>query len=210
MNADFEEHFAGLPLMAILRGIAPTEVEVVAGTLLDEGIRLIEIPLNAPLALESIVRLAAYAGGGAVIGAGTVSSLREVDLVAEAGGALIVSPHCDPAIVRTSLESGMVPIAGFRTATEAFHALHAGARYLKFFPAAVENGQELKALTAVLPLDVRVLAVGGIDAMNAGTFRTHGAAGLGVGSSIYRPGKPVSEIREDARAIIESWIDGGR
>jgi 2-dehydro-3-deoxyphosphogalactonate aldolase len=208
VNADFEERFAELPLMAILRGIAPTEVELVAGILLDEGIRLIEIPLNAPLALESIVRLAAYAGSDAAIGAGTVSSLREVDLVAEAGGTLIVSPHYDPALVRASLGLGMTPIAGFRTATEAFHALRAGIRYLKFFPAAVGNAPELKALTAILPLDVRVLAVGGIDATNAGTLRAHGAAGLGVGSSIYRSGKSAPAIRKDARAVIESWTGG--
>src|SRR5690606_30073116 len=99
------------------------EVEGVARVLLDEGIRLIEIPLNTPKALESIARLASFVRREATVGAGTVTSSEEVSAVARAGGTLIVSPHCDPTIVEASLMREMIPIPGFRTATEAFLAL---------------------------------------------------------------------------------------
>lgn len=209
MISRFDEHFTALPIMAILRGIAPEEVEGVAGILLDEGIRVIEIPLGSPRALDAIARLAAFAGKSASVGAGTVTRPDEVRQVIEAGGELVVSPHCDPAIVQACVESSALPIPGFRTATEAFRAVQAGARVLKFFPSSVRNASEIGALKAVLPPEARVLAVGGVTALNADTFRECGADGIGVATSIFSPGKDLVVLRSDTRRIVESWGQGG-
>lgn len=202
----FDKHFAELPLVAILRGITPDEIEAVAEVLLNAGFRLIEVPLNSPDAFSSIARLARYVGDRATVGAGTVLSLGEVERVASASGTLIVSPNCNPLVIARAIDLGLVPLPGIRTATEAFAAVEAGARALKFFPCSLSTASEISALNSVLPKGLPVLAVGGIDAGNAPQFLAAGAAGLGIGSSLYKPGKPIDQLRADAIALIAAWI----
>ncbi len=203
--SDFDAHFKELPLIAILRGVTPEEIDSVAKVLIDSGIRLIEVPLNSPDAFTSIARLADFVGDRASIGAGTVLTAEQVDRVVEARGQLIVSPNCNPAVIGRSLELGAIPLPGVRTATEAFAALEAGAACLKFFPCSSVTVHEIDAIKAVLPAGIRILAVGGVDAANAGVFRQHKVDGLGIGSSLYKPGKPIEQISSDANAIVSSW-----
>lgn len=74
------------PIVAILRGIQPDEVEAIGGALLAEGLNILEVPLNSPNPLESIRRLHAAFGDRALVGAGTVTSEDEVAAIARAGG----------------------------------------------------------------------------------------------------------------------------
>ena len=100
----YEEFAAECPLVAILRGIRTEEVEKVCDALSDGGIRLLEITLNTPGALESISHAVRYVGDRQLVGAGTVLTPDEVDAVAQHGGKFIISPNTDPAVIRrTSL-----------------------------------------------------------------------------------------------------------
>ncbi len=205
--SDFEKYFGEIPLVAILRGITPDEVASVADVLIDAGVHLIEVPLNSPDPYTSIARLADHVGNRASIGAGTVLTVEQVDRVVEAHGELIISPNCNPDVIRRSLELGAIPLPGIRTATEAFAALENGASCLKFFPCSLATVHEIAAIKAVLPAGVRILAVGGVDAANAGSFRKHKVDGLGIGSSLYKPGKSIEQISNDVNAIINSWCE---
>jgi hypothetical protein len=118
-----QEHLADLPLVAILRGVEPDEVVAIGRTLIDAGLRAIEVPLNSPEPLRSIAALAEAFGRRALIGAGTVLDPADVSRVADAGGRLIVTPHADPAIVRTAKALGLLCVPGVATPTEAFGAL---------------------------------------------------------------------------------------
>src|SRR3546814_8472107 len=89
---DFAAAFARCPLVAILRGVRPDEVEPIGTALVDAGFTLIEVPLNSPDPLESIVRLVRTVGDRALIGAGTVLTTDAVASVAAAGGRMVVSP----------------------------------------------------------------------------------------------------------------------
>jgi 2-dehydro-3-deoxyphosphogalactonate aldolase len=140
-----------LPLVAILRGVKPDEVEAVADTLYLEGFRVIEVPLNSPQALDSIARLARRLPDDALIGAGTVLSADAVRDVQIAGGRLIVMPHADVAVIRVAKARGLACVPGVATPTEAFAALQAGADALKLFPAELVTPPVLKAMRAVLP-----------------------------------------------------------
>ncbi|HEY5310809.1 MAG TPA: 2-dehydro-3-deoxy-6-phosphogalactonate aldolase, partial [Casimicrobiaceae bacterium] len=151
-----------LPLIAVLRGITPDEIPAVAHTLMDEGFRVLEVPLNSPRPFESIRRLAAVAGRDCLIGAGTVVDVADVDRVREAGGRIVVMPHADVTIVRAAKAQGLACVPGAATLTEAFAALAAGADGLKMFPAEALPPGALKAWRAVLPRDALVFAVGGI------------------------------------------------
>ena len=115
------------PLIAILRGLDPSEAVDMAAALLDAGIDRIEVPLNSPNPLASIEAMASAFGERSLIGAGTVLSVDEVERVHGVGGRLIVSPNCDPEIIAASKERGMQNWPGVLTPTECFSALKAGA-----------------------------------------------------------------------------------
>ncbi|MBP6725508.1 MAG: 2-dehydro-3-deoxy-6-phosphogalactonate aldolase, partial [Halioglobus sp.] len=80
------------PIIAILRGIEPKQVQQIGRVLVDAGIRIIEVPLNSPQALLSIERLAGSLPADVLMGAGTVTSVEAVDSVAASGGRLVVAP----------------------------------------------------------------------------------------------------------------------
>ncbi len=190
------------PLVAILRGIRPDEVEAIGDVLVDAGLRIIEVPLNSPDPFDSIVRLARRYGPEVLIGAGTVMRPADVDRVAAAGGRLIVTPHADPALVRAAKARGMAAMPGFFTPAEAFALLDAGADALKLFPAEGGNPAMLRALRAVLPPGTMVLPVGGMDAGSMAAWRDAGAAGFGIGSAIYRPGDTVAIVAAKAALLL--------
>lgn len=194
-----------LPLVAILRGIRPEEVEAIADSLYTEGFRVIEVPLNSPQALDSIARLARRMPDDALIGAGTVLSTDAVREVQQAGGRLIVMPHADVAVIRAAKASALACVPGAATPTEAFAALQAGADALKLFPAELITPAVVKALRAVLPRDVKLLPVGGITPETMATYRAAGAAGFGLGSALYAPGMTADDVGQRARAFAQAW-----
>lgn len=191
-------------MVAILRGITPEEMLPVCEALRTAGIRLLEVPLNSPDALESIRRAAAkyHAAGELLAGAGTVLTAQNVRDVAAAGGRFIISPDANPEVIRETKRLGLVSIPGFFTATEAFTALRAGADYLKLFPAGKLGPGYVKDLKAVIKAPI--LAVGGVDTDNIAAFLDV-CAGVGIGSALYKPGKTPAEI-EQAAAVYAAAV----
>ena len=189
-----------LPLVAVLRGIAPPEVDGVADALTYAGFRILEVTLNSPRPFESIRALSARVGASSLVGAGTVIDPADVARVKEAGGRLIVMPHADVAVIREAKRHGLVCVPGVATPTEAFAALAAGADALKMFPAEALPPAALKAWRAVLPRDALVLAVGGMRPDNLVAYWEAGADGFGTGSNLYKPGASAEAVREAAQA----------
>jgi len=198
----FDAAFARCPLIAILRGVRPDEVEAIGDALVEAGFTLIEVPLNSPEPLDSIARLARRFAGRAVIGAGTV--LREADVAAvqQAGGTMIISPNANLRVIAASAAAGLVSLPGIATPSEAFAAIEAGATALKLFPAEAASPAVLKAMRAVLPKDLRVLPVGGIAPDTMAPWLKAGAAGFGLGSALYQVGLSAEEVGARARAFV--------
>jgi 2-dehydro-3-deoxyphosphogalactonate aldolase len=199
---DLATALARCPLIAILRGIRPEEVEEIGAALIDAGFAILEVPLNSPHPMHSIERLAQRFGDVALVGAGTVTAERHVVELADAGGRLAVMPHGDVSLVRRAKAAGLACIPGFATPTEAFAAIAAGADALKLFPAEASPPPVLKALKAVLPPHMPVLPVGGITPERIAAYREAGAAGFGLGSALYKPGMNGSEVKRQATAFI--------
>lgn len=191
-----------LQLTAILRGIRPHEIIDVAAALVERGVHATEVPLNSPEPLDSIQRLAAAFGERCLCGAGTVLQVEQVEQVHAVGGRLLVAPNTDPAVIARALALGMVPMPGVASATEAFAAIAAGARELKLFPASSYGPGHLRALRAVLPPQVRMHAVGGVDEHNAGQWLDAGVEGFGLGGNLYRPGMSAAEVGARADAFL--------
>jgi 2-dehydro-3-deoxyphosphogalactonate aldolase len=201
---------SSIPIIAILRGITPPEVDDVFDALIDAGITLIEVPLNSPDPFVSIAAMIKRAAGRAKIGAGTVLTEEQVVAVKDIGGTLIVSPNADLAVIRKTKALGMESYPGVFTPSEAFAALGAGADALKFFPAELIGTSGIKAMKAVLPKHVPVLAVGGANETNFGDYIQAGCAGFGIGSNIYKPGMTAAEVGERARKLVAAFKEATR
>ena len=193
-----------LPLIAILRGLTPAEATEIGAVLVEAGFRLIEVPLNSPQPFDSIAALR-QRFPQAMVGAGTVLTAAEARDVARAGGELVVAPNFDRDVVAETLRLGMTSLPGILTPTEAFAALGAGAHGLKLFPAELASPAVVKALLAVLPKGTPLIPVGGIGADNLAAWRAAGAAGFGLGSSLYKPGDDAATVRLKAAAIVSAF-----
>ena len=194
---------ARMPLIAILRGIKPTEAAEVARTLVDAGFTIIEVPLNSPEPFDSIRAIADECGEDVLVGAGTVMSPQQVRDVKSAGGRLIVMPHSDAEVILAAKAEGMIAAPGIMTPSEAFAALKNGADALKLFPAEASPPNVLKAMLAVLPAGTSVVPVGGIDPDNLASYWNVGAKGFGLGSALYKPGKAIEDIASDAKRFVD-------
>jgi 2-dehydro-3-deoxyphosphogalactonate aldolase len=199
---DLRIALAQCPVVAILRGVQPDEVDAVGGALVEAGITVIEVPLNSPDPFDSIGRLAKRHGARALIGAGTVLEIPDIARVKDAGGKLIVAPNFDADVVRAAKAAGLVALPGVMTPSEGFAALKVGADGLKLFPAEIIPPAVFKAWRAVFPTDCLLLAVGGVGLDNLKTYAQAGASGYGIGSALYRPGRSPVEIAPLARALV--------
>lgn len=200
----FDHYFTQCPLVAIIRGVTPSEAVAIGRALFDGGIRIIEVPLNSPDPFASIERIAGDLGDEALVGAGTVLTAGDVRRVKDAGGRIVVSPNADAEVIGATVDAGMVSSPGIFTPSEAFAALKAGAHVLKLFPAEAASPGVVKSIRAVLPADVPLLIVGGVTAESVDAWLDAGANGFGLGGGLYRPGQPVDETLARAKAYVEA------
>jgi 2-dehydro-3-deoxyphosphogluconate aldolase/(4S)-4-hydroxy-2-oxoglutarate aldolase len=176
-------------VIAIVRGVGSEQCLRVAEALYQGGIRLVEITFNQnnpdsfSETTDAIAAIGKTYAGKMLCGAGTVTSVELVDRAADAGAKYIISPDSNPAVIRRTLERGMVSIPGAMTPTEILAAHNAGADFVKLFPAAALGTDYIKAVRA--PINhVRLLAVGGINEKNIGAFLAAGLYGAGVGGNL--------------------------
>ena len=193
------------PIIAILRGVKPAEAVGIAGVILAAGIDKIEVPLNSPSPFDSINAIVKVYGDQALIGAGTVLTTAQVKQVRSAGGQLVVSPNCDPAVIAATIAEGMQSWPGVFTPSEALAALQAGATGLKLFPGDMAGPKGLKAMRAILPFGTQVYAVGGAAPDNFSKWIEASADGFGLGSAIYKPSDTSETVAAKAQAIVTAF-----
>lgn len=176
-------------IIAIVRGVYGEDCVRLAKALYDGGIELLEVTFDQsrPEALEqttdTIRRLVAELGDRMAFGAGTVTSLEMLELARQAGAQFVVSPDTQEAVIRGTVESGMVSIPGAMSPTEILSAHSYGADFVKVFPTSNLGASYIKAIRG--PINhVRLLAVGGVNEKNIGDFLKAGASGAGVGGNL--------------------------
>jgi 2-dehydro-3-deoxyphosphogalactonate aldolase len=205
MTALFSEALADVPVVAVLRGLAPARAAGVAGALVRAGVRVMEVTLNSEGALDSIRRMRAAVPDGIIVGAGTVLRPADVTDAKAAGAAFLVMPNLDPAVMAAGVEAGLPLMPGVMTPSEAFAAIAMGASVLKLFPAEVVGPAGLKALRAVLPRRMApIYAVGGVDVHTMANWVEAGADGFGIGGSLFKPGFDDEEVFVRTRALVEA------
>ena len=125
--------------------------------------------------------------------------------VAETGARLMVAPNCHRAVIEKAKALGLAALPGVATPSEAFAALAAGADGLKMFPGEMLPPVVLKAWLAVLPAGTMLLPVGGVTLDNMGGYFAAGAAGIGIGSALYRPGVSAGELAARANSFVRRY-----
>lgn len=201
----FKDAIERCGIIAILRGITTAEVESVGAALVEAGVTIAEIPLNSPDPFVSIAAMARAFKSKLVVGAGTVLSVPDVRMLAAHGGMICVSPDCNPEVIAAARAAGMEPVPGVFTPTEAFAAIRAGATTLKLFPAEAASPVTVKAWKAVLPPHIGLCAVGGVTPTSMKEWWQAGARGFGIGSNIYKPGKPAADVGRSAREFVSAF-----
>ncbi|WP_019180452.1 bifunctional 4-hydroxy-2-oxoglutarate aldolase/2-dehydro-3-deoxy-phosphogluconate aldolase [Microbacterium yannicii] len=183
----FETAFAGVPLMAILRGMGVDRSVRLSETAWDLGIDSVEVPLQTDedeRALREVVRQAAQQGKS--VGAGTIISPAHVAQAVEAGAAYLVSPGLDPAVVRAAQDAGIPILPGVSTPTEVQLAVGLGLTWLKAFPATWLGADWFAHIRGPFP-QVQFVATGGVNASNVETFLDAGVRVAAVGSALEDP-----------------------
>jgi len=194
-----------LPLIAILRGIRPEECIDIGCELFEIGFRIIEIPLNSPDAFKSIEKLVLKLKDKALIGAGTITNIKQLQLLSDVGGKLAVMPHTDLKIIRKAKMLNFVCFPGVASPSEALAALNSGADGLKVFPAELITPKVLKSWKAILPEKTMLFPVGGIIPESMESYILAGATGFGLGSALYLPGQSVLDVGLMGKIFIKNW-----
>jgi 2-dehydro-3-deoxyphosphogluconate aldolase/(4S)-4-hydroxy-2-oxoglutarate aldolase len=167
-------------LMPIIRSDDAAKAAAIGIALIDAGYGVLEVSLTTPNASQVIAELGAH--GGAEIGAGTVLTVDDVKIAADAGATFIVTPAVAPSIGE-GVAAGLPVLAGALTPTEILAALDAGATAVKLFPAELGGPSYFSALRAPLP-HVPLIPVGGVSLESGRDFLDRGAIALGVGSPL--------------------------
>ena len=141
------------------------------------------------------------------VGAGTVIAEEQLDLAIGAGAKFIVTPNCNPAIIRKAKDAGLVTMPGTITPTEMVIAHEAGADYVKAFPVRVFCPAYVKDVLAPLK-HLKLIAVGGVSPDNAADYLKAGCVGVAASGSIVNKdwiaAGEYGNIAEVARKLIEN------
>ena len=197
--------FQSFPILAILRGLQPSNAEEIGKALIAGGVTAIEVPLNKPNAVETIEVLVNYCSDKAIIGAGTVVTTQNVKEIKTAGAKFAVSPNVNSDVIRAVKECDMLSLPGVMTVSEAYSAVEAGADILKLFPCDGLAPHVVKAMSVVLPKNVPFICVGGINLDNIVSYREVGAQGFGVGSAVFTPDMLADEILSRTIAFAKTY-----
>lgn len=203
MAVDFTVELAAARVMAIIRGTDTAAVAAAGTALLEEGVRLVEVALTTPGALQAIETIRSGAPDGSLVGAGTVLTASAVADVAAAGAQFVVTP----AVVESVPEAarrGLPVAAGALTPTEAHTAIQMGASAVKLFPASLGGPAYLKALRDPFP-DIPFVAVGGVGLDEIHAYLSAGAIAVGVGGPLVgdaASGGSLDDLRARARAYL--------
>ena len=162
--------------------------------------RAVEITFTLPTAARAVEKLRGE-HPAALIGAGTVRTLSELDEAGAAGAQFVVAPGLNPDMLEAARQRGLLMLPGVYTASEIDLALRLGAELLKLFPAEPQGPAYLASLLQPFP-GARLIPTGGVSAVNAAVYLKAGAAAVAMGSSLFPARRIVSEGPEVVRQLV--------
>ena len=209
---DIKTCFEATKVVAIIRGMSPEICVKLAKAYWEGGIRFVEVTFNQigdPAATVTAIRSIREACPDLHVGAGTVITAAQLDLAIEAGAGFIVTPNCNPAIIRQAAAAGLVTMPGAFTPSEIVTAHEAGADYVKVFPVRALGPGYVKDVLAPLR-HVKLVAVGGVSPANAADYIKAGCVGVGASGSLvdreWIAAGEYGKIADVARQLVEKCL----
>lgn len=200
-NVQLRDRVASERLVAIVRGTEIDPTVAAARVLLEEGVRVLEIPLTLEGAEEAIAQIAADAPPGAIIGAGTVLTEADAERSVAAGAQFLVTPTLTASVTH-AVRHGIGVLAGAYTPTEIQRGMDLGAAAVKLFPASALGAGFIRAVREPFP-GAEIIPVGGVSVSTIRDFLAAGALGVGVGSPLVgdgaQPDGDLSALAQRAR-----------
>ena len=203
------ELFEKAPIIGILRNINEETVKSILPVYFKSGFNSVEITMNSTKAVE-IIKSSVKEFPEMNIGAGTVCTMKELDLACDAGASFIVSPILSIEIIKKSIERKVAVFPGALTPSEIFKAHSLGATAVKVFPITSFGPKYVKDLMA--PLDnMKLIPVGGVSKNNIKAFFENGSYGVGMASSLFSKNliskNSIGELSQHFKSILNEIQD---
>jgi 2-dehydro-3-deoxyphosphogluconate aldolase/(4S)-4-hydroxy-2-oxoglutarate aldolase len=175
-----------LGLLAVIRGPSPELTIKMVEALVAGGVLGIEITYSTPNAEEVVSSLVGKFGSSIVLGMGTLTKPEQASQARQAGASFLVSPICEPGLVKSMVASGILTMAGALTPTEVFQAYTLGADVIKIFPGSLGGPAYIKALKGPFPY-IPMMPTGGVNVGNMSEWFKTGVVAVGAGSELCPP-----------------------
>ncbi len=171
------------------------------------GLRVFEVPLTVPGALDVLQEVKAVFGKGVVVGAGTILDGESARMAILAGADFLVSPSLSPSMIQVARRYSVPSLAGALTPTEIVAAWQAGADCVKVFPASALGGPAyIKSVHAPLP-QIALMPMGGVTLQTARDYLNAGACLLGVGADLVQQAALDSGRETDLTRAAVTYMD---
>jgi 2-dehydro-3-deoxyphosphogluconate aldolase/(4S)-4-hydroxy-2-oxoglutarate aldolase len=180
------EKIKELGVLAVIRGPSPDLTIRMVEALIAGGVVGIEITYSTPNAEDVVRILRGKFGSSIVLGMGTLTKPEQVQSAAVAGANFLVSPICEPELVKCMVASGLLTMAGALTPTEVFQSYSLGSDVVKVFPGSLGGPAYIKALKGPFPY-IPMMPTGGVSAGNIAEWFKIGVVAVGAGSELCPP-----------------------
>lgn len=203
---DMYEVFAQNPLLAILRNV-PKEITLdYAGAILKGGVKVFEVALNSPDALEQITMLRKAYGGQCLIGAGTAITVERAQAALDAGAQFLLTPGTPLDVFAFCRDRNVMLLPGVLTPADVAVSLQYGFKTMKLFPAGDMPRSYVKDLKGPFD-DTNYVAIGGVTPENIPEFRKAGCLGVGLASSLMPKDKVKARDWDACAAYVETLAE---
>lgn len=175
-----------LGLLAVIRGPSPELTMKMVEALIAGGVLGIEITYSTPDAEQVVSDLSRRFGNQILLGMGTLTKPEQAATAKAAGANFVVSPVCEPVLLKSMVASGLLCMAGALTPTEVLQAYNLGSDVVKVFPGSLGGPAYIKALKGPFPY-IPMMPTGGVSAANIADWFTAGVVAVGAGSELCPP-----------------------
>ncbi len=206
IKAEILERIKTVGLLAVIRGPSKDLTIKMVEALVAGGVIGIEITYTTPQAEEVVSTLKGKFGDEILLGMGTLTEPSQAETAKAAGANFLVSPVCEPALVKAMVASGLVTMAGALTPTEVLQAHKLGADVVKVFPGSLTGPKYLKDLHGPFP-DIDLMPTGGVSKENIADWFVAGAIAVGAGSSLCPKKLAIEGKFADISAIAAEFVD---
>jgi 2-dehydro-3-deoxyphosphogluconate aldolase/(4S)-4-hydroxy-2-oxoglutarate aldolase len=194
-------------VVAVIRLRDPGKLRAVVDALAEGGVRVLEVTMTVPGAVDLIRQLAPSLPQGFLLGAGTVTDADTARAVIDAGATFVVGPVFRREVIAMCHERDVPALPGCFSPTEILDAHEAGADIVKVFPATMLGPQFIRDVRAPMP-QLKLMPTGGVTLDNAGDWIRAGAVAVGVGSALVDAAAIASGqfgvIADNARRVLAS------